>query len=85
MSNRVQLTTDGLNVHLDAVEKTFGADVDYAMLIKPFGNEKPGETRYSPAQRSGTKTLRTQGRPNRHDVSTSYVERQNLAVRTCSD
>ena len=63
LAHRVQLTTDGHKLYLEAVENAFGADIDYAMLIKLYGNERPGEARYSPAHCTGTKTRRIQGKP----------------------
>src|SRR5258706_16374025 len=36
--HRIQLTTDGHKVYLRAVEAAFGADIDYAMLVKLYGN-----------------------------------------------
>ncbi len=54
VSNRVQLTTDGHHVYVDAVERAFGAEVDYAMLIKLYGNPASPETRYSPGECIGT-------------------------------
>jgi IS1 family transposase len=81
LSNRVQLTTDGHKAYLEAVESAFGADIDYAMLVKLYGAERPGEARYSPANCTGTKTIRIQGKPNMSNVSTSYIERQNLTMR----
>jgi IS1 family transposase len=82
--NRVQITTDGLGVYVEAVESAFGGDVDYAMLIKLYGNpgavENP-ETRYSPGECCGTKRKKISGHPDREHVSTSYAERQNLTMR----
>src|SRR6185437_2614887 len=49
LANRVQLTTDGHRVYLNAVENAFGGDIDYAMLVKMYGNDAESETRYSPA------------------------------------
>ena len=49
LSNRIQLTTDGLNVYMEAVEGAFGADIDYAMLIKLYGASQE-EVRYSPSE-----------------------------------
>jgi IS1 family transposase len=80
LANRVQLTTDGLRVYLEAVEGAFGADVDYAQLIKIYGGSQD-ETRYSPAECIGCETKRIQGRPDPKHISTSYVERQNLTMR----
>lgn len=79
LANRVQLTTDGHRAYLEAVENAFGSDIDYAMLIKIYGQENDGEKRYSPAQCVGTETIRINGKPE--GVSTSFVERQNLTMR----
>jgi IS1 family transposase len=82
LANRVQLTTDGHSAYLEAVDEAFGVDIDYAMLIKLYGNEPmPEETRYSPAVCTGTKVKTITGAPSRKHVSTSYVERQNLTMR----
>jgi len=82
LANRVQLTTDGHKVYVQAIEDAFGADVDYAMLIKLFG-EGPSspERKYSPASQLGTKIVKIEGNPDMAKVSTSYVERQNLTMR----
>ncbi len=81
LKNRVQLTTDGHSMYLEAVEGTFGAGVDYAQLIKVYGTEPEGEKRYSPAKCLGTKIGHVQGAPEPGHISTSYVERQNLTMR----
>jgi IS1 family transposase len=79
---RVQLTTDGHHMYLDAVETAFGTEVDFAQLQKIYGNEGlEGERRYSPAVCTGTSTEVIQGNPERGHISTSYVERQNLTMR----
>jgi IS1 family transposase len=80
LASRVQLTTDGHNAYLTAVEDAFGSDVDYAMLIKIYGATQE-ETRYSPAECIGTETKIIQGKPDVKHVSTSFVERQNLSMR----
>jgi len=80
-SNRVQLTIDGHKAYLEAVESAVGSDIDYAMLVKIYGNKQPGETRYSPADCTGSKTLSIQDKPELEYVSTSYIERQNLTMR----
>jgi IS1 family transposase len=82
LSNRVQLTSDGHRVYVDAVERAFGSEIDYAMLIKVFGNDAEVETRYSPAECIGTQSIMISGTPNPKHVSTSYVERHNWSVRT---
>lgn len=81
LSNRVQLTTDGLKVYIEAVEAAFGADIDYSMLIKLYGETPEQEKRYSPAKCIGTKTQCCTGSPDPRHISTSYVERQNLTMR----
>lgn len=81
LANRVQLTTDGHKVYLNAVEDAFGADIDYAMLVKMYGNDPENETRYSPATCIGTEKAVITGNPDLKHISTSYVERQNLTMR----
>lgn len=83
LSNRVQLTTDGHKAYLEAVEGAFGADVDYAQLVKLYGavGGKAAEVRYSPAECTGIIKNRIEGKPDLQHVSTSYVERQNLTMR----
>lgn len=82
MANRVQLTTDGHKMYLEAVEAGFGGDVDYAMLQKIYASPSvEGQKRYSPAECTGCKRELIQGSPDPKLVSTSYIERQNLTVR----
>jgi IS1 family transposase len=81
LRDRVQLTTDGHRVYLKGVESAFGAEVDYAMLIKLYGTPPEAETRYSPVECIGVQTQRIQGNPEWEHISTSYVERQNLTMR----
>jgi len=80
--NRVQLTSDGHKAYLDAVEGAFGADIDYAMLIKLYGAApESAQGRYSPAECIGARKMRVEGDPDPRHVSTSYVDRQNLTMR----
>lgn len=84
LASRVQLTTDGHKAYLEAVEGAFGADVDYAMLVKLYGEptgQKGHERKYSPAECTGALYKRIEGSPDLAHVSTSYVERQNLTMR----
>ena len=85
LTSRVQLTTDGHRAYLEAVEGTFGADIDYAMLVKLYGKgdgtDRSAEGRYRPPACIGTRTEVIQGRTDADSVSTSYVERQNLTMR----
>jgi IS1 family transposase len=82
LANRVQLTTDGHSAYLQAVEGAFGADVDYAMLVKIYGEAPEAEKRYSPAQCIGARKDKVEGDPDPKHISTSYVERSNLSMRT---
>lgn len=83
LSNRVQLTTDGHKAYLDAVDEAFGGDIDYAMLQKIYRTPsgKGYERRYSQPECCGIKRKRIAGKPVKGDISTSYVERQNLTMR----
>jgi hypothetical protein len=76
LANRIQMTTDGHKVYLDAVEKAFGSEIDYAMLIKVYGQQPENEKRYSPAECVSTEKLVRQGQPDTKMISTSYVKRQ---------
>ena len=82
LANRVQLTSDGHKAYLEAVEGAFGADVDYAMLIKLYGEAPEGaKGRYSPGECIGARKERIEGNPDMKHVNTSFVERQNLTMR----
>ena len=84
LASRVQLTTDGHKVYLDTVDNALGIDVDYAQLIKNYGNE-PGnasQVRYSPGECIGIEKRPVTGRPVEAHISTSHVERQNHNMRT---
>lgn len=82
LNDRVQITTDGLRLYIDAVQSAFGSNVDYSMLIKVYGEPSKNEqTRYSPPKFKTAKRAVIQGDPNPKLVSTSFVERQNLSVR----
>ena len=84
LSNRVQLTSDGHKAYLDAVDAGFAGDVDYAMLIKIYGepsHSREASRRYSPADCVGTRTDTITGNPDPKHISTSYAERANLTMR----
>jgi hypothetical protein len=66
------------------IEGSFGANVDYAMLVKIYGADPTGEKRYSPAECIGAVKHRVEGNPDPKHVSTSYAERQNLTLRMSS-
>lgn len=81
LANRVQLTSDGHKAYIEAVEAGFGNDVDYAMLVKIYGQGPEGQRRYSPPEIIGTETVCCTGRPDPKHISTSFAERQNLSMR----
>jgi hypothetical protein len=83
VTERMQLTTDGHGAYLSAVEGVFGRDIDYAQLVKIYGEEagKSPEKRYSPAICTGAIRTPIEGRPDDAHISTSHVERQNLNMR----
>lgn len=81
LAHRVQLTTDGHRPYLAAVEDAFGGEIDYAQLIKIYGEGPKTEARYSPAQCMGARKAVVSGKPESAHVSTSFIERQNLTMR----
>lgn len=86
LANRVQLKCDGHRAYLGAADLAFGTQIDYAMLMKLYNNDRPGarqdaETRYSPAECIGCRETVITGKPSPRHISTSYAERQNLTVR----
>ena len=80
LTSRVQLTTDGYHIYLEAVESAFFTGIDYAMLHKIYGSSDPERT-YRPAPCLGINVKTISGHPDPKHVSTSYVERQNLTMR----
>ena len=80
LASRVQLTSDGLKVYLEAVEGAFGSEIDYAQLIKTYAASQE-ETRYSPAVCTSCEPKPVMGHPDPKHISTSFVERQNLSLR----
>lgn len=86
LKHRVQLTTDGLKAYLEATESAFGAEIDFAQLVKIYGNEvgpkaNSPERKYSPAQCMGARKTVISGNPDYRHVSTSHTERHNLTMR----
>jgi IS1 family transposase len=85
LATRVQLTSDGLKLYLEAVEGAFGSEIDYAMLVKMYegdsGKHTPAERRYSPAECIGSRKVCISGNPAWAAISTSHAERHNLTMR----
>jgi IS1 family transposase len=79
LANRVHLTTDGFRPYINAVEDAFGADVDYAMLIKMYGKNEAEP--YAPAQIVNALPIPVSGKPNPRLITTSHIERQDLTIR----
>lgn len=81
LRNRVQITTDGHKAYREAIERYFGGEVDYAMLVKEYGQDPHEERRFSPPVVLSERTTIVSGNPDPDKISTSYVERQNLTMR----
>lgn len=81
LRHRIQLTTDGHQPYVEAVESAFGCDIDYAQLIKVYALDPEGERRYSPVVCTDCVVKPIMGDPDPKRISTSYVERQNLTMR----
>ena len=83
LNNRIQLSTDALSSYADAVERAFGAEIDYAQIVKEYSSpSREDQRKYSPAQLMAVFKTAIVGDPNPSKVCTSYIERANLTVRT---
>jgi transposase-like protein/IS1 family transposase len=83
--DRFQVSTDGFDGYPAALERHFGGQIDYAMIIKSFSGEGlDSERRYSPPSIIGTEKRVISGSPEESMVCTSHVERLNLHVRMMS-
>ena len=81
LKNRVQLTTDGHRMYYQAVDHTFGDNIDFAVIAKHYATQTGEDGKYSPPKCTRAKKKSVTGNPNMDKVSTSYVERQNLTMR----
>ena len=83
--NRPQITTDGLEGYVEAVELAFGSQADYAQCIKNYAaprTDGPDWFRPSAKVTSVEKIIKA-GDPDVSRISTSHMERANLTVRMC--
>ncbi len=81
LASRVQISTDGLRLYINAIDRAFEGDVDYAQIVKSYEAEATGPGRYSPPKVIGTEKTPIFGEPVAEHVSTSFAERNNLTVR----
>lgn len=81
LANRVQLTSDGFRPYGPAVESAFGADIDYAMLVKMYSFDSSPDIRYGSGDLVEARPVPVSGNPKPHLISTSHIERQNLTIR----
>jgi IS1 family transposase len=84
MKNEVQLSSDALAAYNDAVERAFGANVNYGQISKTYSVtnlNKEAAARYSPAEVVRTEKTIVNGMPDVDRISTSHVEKQNHTLR----
>lgn len=81
LDNRVQLSSDSFIPYVNAVEQSFGMNVDYGQIVKSYEAEPVGAGRYSPPHVVSTDRITISGNPEVYNISTSHVERQNLTMR----
>ena len=90
ISNRIQLSSDGLAQYVEAVVKTFRpGEIDHAEVVKVYANSRPAgdvspnsaASRYSPGRLKSVEKRIAFGQPDERHASTSYMERFNLTVR----
>jgi IS1 family transposase len=83
LKNRIQLSSDAMSAYADAVERAFGADIDYGQIVKEYSSPAVEDQRkYSPARLSAVYKTAMVGLPDPAKVCTSYIERANLTMRT---
>jgi IS1 family transposase len=83
MRNRVQISTDALSAYVEAVERGFGADVDYGQIVKVYTHDaaQHPERKYSAPSFASAIRRPISGDPEREFISTSHVERLNATTR----
>lgn len=83
LKNRVQISSDALAAYVEAIEGSFGADVDYGQIVKAYETDetRTPERKYSPTRLVNITKAVIAGNPDEAHISTSYVERLNLTTR----
>jgi IS1 family transposase len=82
LAHRVQISSDALKAYQGAIDRAFGAEVDYGSIIKTYGHTELAEQRrYSPPEVIKTERIPVQGNPQIDLISTSHVEKQNHTLR----
>ena len=83
MANQVQISTDALRAYVDAVEQSFGTDVDYGQIVKVYVHDSAQhpERKYSAPHFASAIRRPISGKPDMGLVSTSYIERLNGTTR----
>jgi IS1 family transposase len=83
MANQVQISTDALRAYVDAVEQSFGTDVDYGQIVKVYVHDSAQhpERKYSAPHFASAIRRSISGNPDMGLVSTSYIERLNGTTR----
>jgi IS1 family transposase len=77
-----QISTDGFQPYINSIDDTFGERVDYAQIIKQYGNnDVEGQRRYSPPEVVDIIRKVIIGNPDQEKICTSHVERSNLTMR----
>jgi len=81
MVSRVQITTEGHTVYLDAIEGPIGGDVGRAMLVKVYGSATESKRRHRPAEGVGAHAARIEKKPDKTLIATSFAEGKKLAMK----
>ena len=84
LKNRVQLSSDALSAYAEAVERSFGSEVDYGQIVKTYSVtnlNRDAASRYSPADVVEIEKTVISGGPSIHRICTSHIEKQNHTLR----
>lgn len=79
VSDKIQISTDGLTQYPPAIVAAFGEGVDFATITKIYSRNAGG--RYSPPECIGCEKKSVLGNRDPAHVSTSHVERSNMTLR----